>query len=947
MPRERIHIVVDETGAVRTRRRIEGIGTGARSAQRSVRLLNRALGALGASFAFTELVRLVDAYQNLQNRLRTVTTSTGQLRVVTSELFDISNRTRSSFETTAEIYARTALSVKELGISQKETLQFTESLTQAIVLSGASVQESRNAAIQLSQGLASGALRGDELRSVLEQLPAVADVIAKGLGVTRGELRQLGADGKITSELIFESFAKAQQDLQEQFDKTIPTVGQSLLVLQNRFIEVSGTFGETSGLAELLSRSILVLADNLEVVARVATAAGVALGIKFGKQGIDLAIAGLNKFRAALLTNPLGVFAVILSATVGLLVAFSDKITLGGERMANLQDISVTVLDEIGRGFNFLVDQITPAFDTVIGFVENLIGEIDISLVGVLRAVASFMNFFLGLWLGAYNSIIDIYDQLPAALGQVVRTAFNRVSRTITEGVNQILPAINALRGALNLDLVEAFEAPQIEEDAGATFSRLGQSIRENFEEGLSTTTITDGLERALDNAEKRARERIRRQQEENEKIAKARAELGNAGRNVVGAPGTRQFRRVLDDLLEEFRIMRLGNREREIARGLIAVENTLRRELTNTEAGLVEQILRANQAFEGQRDMLEEIRGPQEQYNDAFLNLTLLYQEGLISSKEFNAALREQNLLFLESQQNTGFVDNFLNQLQIMKLETEDILGSIGRTIAEIYGPGGTLSQGFGDVVAEAILMHGVIDEATGKSITFTEVFRQGIHELAKDIIGQLISALVQVGVNMVLNATLGKALSTAALATTATQAAAAGSAWATPAALASLATLGTNTAAATTGIVTAITTAQTLARLGGLLPGFQEGGFTGNVSERAVAGLVHGQEFVVNAHSTRRNRVALEAGNAGAKLVPVGSAAAAASGGFNVTINNTVPGVEFDVQQVTMSEVEITARRVVREEAGVVVAGELSNPNSRVSKAVVRNTTADRRRL
>src|SRR5690606_2602352 len=98
-----------------------------------------------------------------------VTTGTENLTTVTSRLFDVANRTRSSFEGTANLYARVALATKELGIGQQELLTFTERVNQAIILSGASAQEAQAGLIQLSQGLASGALRGDELRSVLEQ----------------------------------------------------------------------------------------------------------------------------------------------------------------------------------------------------------------------------------------------------------------------------------------------------------------------------------------------------------------------------------------------------------------------------------------------------------------------------------------------------------------------------------------------------------------------------------------------------------------------------------------------------------------------------------------------------------------------------------------------------------------------------------------------------------
>ena len=98
----------------------------------------------------------------------------------------IANATRSDFEATSELYARLANSSKELGVGQEQLLKFTKILNQAIVLSGASAEEAAGGIRQLAQGMASGTLRGDELNSVMENFPKVADIIAQGLGVTRG-----------------------------------------------------------------------------------------------------------------------------------------------------------------------------------------------------------------------------------------------------------------------------------------------------------------------------------------------------------------------------------------------------------------------------------------------------------------------------------------------------------------------------------------------------------------------------------------------------------------------------------------------------------------------------------------------------------------------------------------------------------------------------------------
>jgi hypothetical protein len=120
----------------------------------------------------------------------------------------------------------------------------------------------------------------------------------------------------------------------------------------------------------------------------------------------------------------------------------------------------------------------------------------------------------------------------------------------------------------------------------------------------------------------------------------------------------------------------------------------------------------------------------------------------------------------------------------------------------------------------------------------------------------------------------------------------------------------------------------------------GFKDGGYTGDVGVNSVAGVVHGREFVVNAQATARNRQALENINRGGT----------AGGSPNITIQNFGTSKEFEVQQLSETEIRVIARdeaaAAVRSQAPGVVATQLGNPNSSVSKSLARNTQTARRR-
>ena len=160
MVTENVDIRFRESGARIVKRRIDEIGQSANNATRGIFLMQRAIFVLGGFGAARALQRQVDLLTNVENRLRLTTGSTQELEAVQTRLFKVARDSRSAFEGVAEIYSRTALSVKNLGISTDETVRFTESLAKASILSGASTREANAALIQLSQGLASNRLSG-------------------------------------------------------------------------------------------------------------------------------------------------------------------------------------------------------------------------------------------------------------------------------------------------------------------------------------------------------------------------------------------------------------------------------------------------------------------------------------------------------------------------------------------------------------------------------------------------------------------------------------------------------------------------------------------------------------------------------------------------------------------------------------------------------------------
>ena len=254
-----INIRIDPSGAIvgskQINRALETTGQKIKGVDSGFRQLTAGLRVFAGALALNEVRQFADTSILLGNRLRLVTDSVAELNAVQSELFELSQQTRTSFEGSVELFARVARSTAQLGISQRDVINTTRAVNQAVQISGATAQEASNAIIQFSQGLASGALRGEELRSVLEQVPRLAIALADGLNlsaeamekiegaapeervtVTIGLLRELGAEGELTTARIIDALKRVGPELQEEFDQLNVTSDQALVKLRNSFL---------------------------------------------------------------------------------------------------------------------------------------------------------------------------------------------------------------------------------------------------------------------------------------------------------------------------------------------------------------------------------------------------------------------------------------------------------------------------------------------------------------------------------------------------------------------------------------------------------------------------------------------------------------------------------------------------------------------------------------
>lgn len=279
----RLVIVIDAKNAERNARNlgneldsIERKGDFATKSMDGLSVATRQLaGHMAGLLTVGSAISKMDTYTGLQNRLKLVTNNQVELNKATEDTFRIAQKTYSAWDSVLQVYQRFSDNAKTLNLTMDDTARLTETVSKAVAISGASAEAADAALVQFGQALASGTLRGEELNSVMEQTPALAKAIAKGMGITVGELRSVAAEGKITSQEIVKALKNVQNDVDALFAKTDITIGQSLTLLNNEITKFVGEAGKGSGAAQVLAGSVQTLASNLDLIADGALVVGI------------------------------------------------------------------------------------------------------------------------------------------------------------------------------------------------------------------------------------------------------------------------------------------------------------------------------------------------------------------------------------------------------------------------------------------------------------------------------------------------------------------------------------------------------------------------------------------------------------------------------------------------------------------------------------------------
>jgi len=196
------------------------------------------VGALAAGYMSLQAIQGVmdmsDTYSQTTARLGLMNDGLQTTAELQTDIFNAANDSHASYQSMSDMVSKLGLMAGDAFSGNSEIVDFAEQVSKQFVISGASAGETSNAMLQLTQAMASGVLRGDELNSIFENSPTLIQTIADYLGVPIGEIRNMASEGEITADIIKNSMFKAANATDAKFEAMGMTFGQSWTIFQNK-----------------------------------------------------------------------------------------------------------------------------------------------------------------------------------------------------------------------------------------------------------------------------------------------------------------------------------------------------------------------------------------------------------------------------------------------------------------------------------------------------------------------------------------------------------------------------------------------------------------------------------------------------------------------------------------------------------------------------------------
>lgn len=365
-----------------------------------------------AAFGVKQIIGLADSMTQTTARLDLINDGLQTTQQLQDKIVASANRSRASYSDTANVVAKLGILAGQAFTGNDEMIAFTELMNKNFVIGGASVQEQTAAMYQLTQAMAAGRLQGDEFRSIMENAPLLAQSIAKYMGKTTGELREMSSQGLITADVIKNAMFAAADETNKRFAQIPMTFSQVGTIVGNTLLQ---TF---QPVIQMIGQGAQWIYDNWSTLEPIFWGLVAAVGAYALITGIWTAVTWLQvaanqALLVSMLTNPILWIAIAIGIVIALIYKWIQSV--GGLRVAWLIvcNALLTAWDWVQIGFMTGVywvmdmwNKLQLAFMTAGVNIANFMGDMKANVLTILQ------NMVNGA-ISIINGFISMLNKIP------------------------------------------------------------------------------------------------------------------------------------------------------------------------------------------------------------------------------------------------------------------------------------------------------------------------------------------------------------------------------------------------------------------------------------------------------------------------------------------------------------------------------------------------------
>ena len=502
-----------EIGLLRSKMAIDAVGKASDNASQKINNLGNATGALGAikgalagvaiGASVGKAMNMSDDYANMNARLNMINDGMQSTNELQKSIFTSAQRTGSAYTEMANGVAKMRMQAGDVFQNNGETIAFLETMNKSFVVGGASIEEQKSAMMQLTQAMASGKLQGDELRSLAETSPSLIQAIATKLGVTRGEVKKLGADGKITADIVKTAMLEASESIDQQFRNMPMTWGRAWqnfinyvtkafepLSIKINQIANSPEFQQFASMVasaiQIIINALIVvmdiigaiwskiaplikwIADNWSTIAPIVIAVAGAMfyywlsvnAVTFAMKGLEMAMnlakGAVAAFNAVMAMNPVSLTIMAIILLIGIIYAAINafnqwagtSISATGTIIGAVFALGMIVWNVLIFILNIVIMIVNGIIAIVVGLVNMVIALVFMLYQFILMLLALILGAVDWLVTGAINLVFELVFQFQTAwynIAQGGRDMAVAIGNFVSSMVNGVISLVEGM----------------------------------------------------------------------------------------------------------------------------------------------------------------------------------------------------------------------------------------------------------------------------------------------------------------------------------------------------------------------------------------------------------------------------------------------------------------------------------------------------------------------